>query len=1119
MKNISLEINGVLFDKLTVAENYQDMLTGQEKKTQMDDREGMVYVFSKDCDQGFVNENPFLEFDIIMVNARDKITAVHTMAKAVFSEGETEKEHREKRPDYSSPAPYRYVFELKAGAAKMLGAKVGERLEVDYYQLHSFRNAENIRYAFQLKRIAPKKDWIAPLLRRMEDIASSPDAVRDFILEFVGGKHDIPKLLSCGWVQLNGIDSERSENLWFQKEVFFGERRWWVRLCASVKGHFRHLCILPLANDGAYLSSTDNSGFDAIIDAIRRDFMNSQLELPPDGVEEELENVVWDLSNPSVREEWTERQKKFYIWGKEFFRLNDKSKYYRYRLLNGMLRFDAFCDYDFAMSGPLCAAAELNYRWAVAKLTIMSLMHMSESKDPSFWNDLGYALDHMHEKEAALYCFANAWNQEFDALYANNLWLMGNAIIPELLKNQNWSTLFSVASMMLSAISDKATVKQQVEVLCIVGLVYEKRGDFEEAAKYYEAAYDVYKRKSNDKKSFWGLRWEFPVLYQALMRARMTDKKSCLPYVEAQLKTFPKTPLESGFEERLPVEYVEGDGHGDHWECVADAEQLKDPERFFGVMVREGKVDSKSIEVPGYERGDGLFTQGIGFRYSEKNDSASPVESYFLLGEPESGDKHQFASAFPVFKKGCGSSIIRPLRSMNVWGNAIEATVEFDLRKSKSTLAFFLPDYCGEFLRLKPDTAYRIELGAFAYSVRRFEEREFKIDKGPMLAEEKLRLRKEGKDDNIDSVSVHMTSDFCNISRSLGGWADDVSITAPIDRIEHFTFLDNKCLTLWLKFDERGADITLPVFLKEGNLDDGYCPQVGDVIECGCWLQGWVHESHELGHVPEIPEVEDDEEDDDFFDFDRALLAGVRGTDHDLGGLAVRALEQKGKAEELCRCPEALPGDADFSCRINGSVKFVKVMTGYFEDEEQCRAEWKNFCTRIPKRPDGEPICLLSVVGIKLCDDQYKIYYNGFSKLNPALEKQDDELELEETREVLPHTPQEMAEIIAGAWRNLDVRGVREILADDYEYTSLWVHETMHGADKYLEYLSGKFESVGSRGNKPVVCAVRSDEHHVEIEMQQSVDDKANHLMLQFEIRDGKIISGWMTDPSFRRLK
>lgn len=995
MKNISLEINGVLFDQLTVAENYRDLVDGQENKTRIADREGMVYVFSKDCMQGFVNENQHLEFDIIMVDSRGRITAIHTMKKAVPKEGKMDKVHHDNHPVYPSPIPYRYVFELKSGTVKVLGAKVGDRLDVCYDLLQPFRNAENIRYAFQLKKIVPKNDWIAPLLQRMKNIISSHDAVRDLNLEFTGGRLDQKMLLAAGWIQLDGFDTEKSENIWLQKELSLVDQHCMARLCVSIKGHFRYLYFLELADGGAYLPYNENSNFDAAVDTIRPDFANSQIEPPSMDIEDELERVVWNLSNLSVKDEWSEKQKKFFIWGKEFLRLNEKSKYYRYRLLNGMLRFGDFCDYDFAMSGPLCAAADLNYRWAMAKLIVLSLTRMAGSEDASFWNALGYTLDRINEKIAAFYCFANAWNLDFDALFANNLWLMGNAIIPDLLRNQNWNLLFSVASVMLSAISEKATVKQQIEVLCIVGLIYEKRNDFEEAEKYYEAARDIYQRNSRISNTFWALRWDFPILYQALMRARMTNKELCRIYVEAQLKTFPKTPLESGFNGRLPIEYVEGDGHGDHWGCVTEEEQLKDPEKFFSIMIQEGKVDSKGVALPEYECGEGMFSQGIGYRYSAKEDSASPIESYFLVGKTKKEDRNLFASAFPVFKKGRGSSIIRPLRSMNVWGNAIEATVEFDLQKNRSnTLAFFLPDYCREMLRLKPDIAYRVELGAFAYSVSRFEEREFKIDKGPMLAEEKLRLRKEGKNDNIDSVSIHMTSEFCNISRSFNGWVDDVSIVAPIDRIERFTFLGNRCLTLWLKFDNRGADIMLPVFLKEGHLTDGYQPEVGDVIDCSCWLQGWVHESHELGRVSEMPEQEDDN-DDDAFDFDHLLLAGVRGTDYDLALLAVRALEQKGKVEDLCRCPEALPGDADFSCTVDGVVKFVKVMTGYFENEEKCRAAWQEFCIHTPHRPDGKEVCLLSVVAIKLCDEQYKIYYNGFSRLNPDVIKDDEELDLE----------------------------------------------------------------------------------------------------------------------------
>ena len=993
MKNISLEINGVLFDRLTVAENYQEMTEGLENKMQIDADEGMIYVFGSDTSLAFVNENRYLDIDMIMVDVQGKITAVHTMKKAVFKNGETEEEHLATRPNYPSSVPYRYVFELKSGMAEQIGAEVGKRLDVDYAQLYPFRNADNIRYAFQLKKTATTKDWISPLLLRMEQIAVSDDPVRDLILEFTGGEHDIKYLQHNGWVKLDGIDTEVSENVWLQKEFDINDQLIQGRMCFSAKGHFRHLYFLCFAADGAYLPPEDKGDFKDALSVIQADLANSQVTAPTENIEEEISNVTWKLTNPGVKDEWNESQKKFYIWSKEFIRLNKKSNYYRYRLLNGILRFDNIPIYDFALTSPLCAAAELNYQWASAKLIILSLSKFSESTNPEFWNDLGFALDRMNEKEAAFYCFANAWNLEFEPLYANNLWLMGNCIIPELLKKQNWTTLYSIASTMLSAISDKVTVKEQLEVLCLVGLIYEMKNDFEEAETYYNAAWDIHRRNNKNDKNFWKLRWEFPALYQALMRCRMKDKTSCKEYIEAQLKTFPQTPLESGFQNRLPVEYVEGDGHGDHWDCVTQG-KLDDPEAFFGTMIQEGKVDVKGVELPEYERGEGLFTQGIGFRYQPGEDADSPVESYFIIGVCEKGDSNQFASAFPVFKKGRGSSIITSLDSMNVWSNALEATVEFSLRKDGGNqMAFFLPDFCSESARLKPDTAYRVELGAFAYSVSRFEEREFKIDKGFVLEEEKLRLRKDGKDDNIDSVSIHMANDFCNIARSFSGWADDISIVAPIESIEKFTFLGNKSLILWLQFDERGNNMSLPVFLKEQNLEDGFVPQVGDIVECSCWLQGWVHEAHQLSLSAEIPEENDDKEDDEVFDFAHSLLCGVRGTDYDLNSIIVQALDRKGKVEDICQCPEALPGDADFSCRINGSLKFVKVMTGYFENEDECREKWQKFCKQTIPRLDGRDVHLLSIVGIKLSRDQYKIYYNGFSKLNPAVSADEDELD------------------------------------------------------------------------------------------------------------------------------
>ena len=115
------------------------------------------------------------------------------------------------------------------------------------------------------------------------------------------------------------------------------------------------------------------------------------------------------------------------------------------------------------------------------------------------------------------------------------------------------------------------------------------------------------------------------------------------------------------------------------------------------------------------------------------------------------------------------------------------------------------------------------------------------------------------------------------------------------------------------------------------------------------------------------------------------------------------------------------------------------------------------------------------------------------------------------------HTPQEMAAIIAEAWKNLDTSALREILADDYEYTSQWVYETLYGAETYLDYLSHKFEAM-RRGGRPTVTDARFDDYSIEIDLLQTIDGEAHKGMLAFDVEDGKVVKGCMCRPDFRRI-
>lgn len=122
-----------------------------------------------------------------------------------------------------------------------------------------------------------------------------------------------------------------------------------------------------------------------------------------------------------------------------------------------------------------------------------------------------------------------------------------------------------------------------------------------------------------------------------------------------------------------------------------------------------------------------------------------------------------------------------------------------------------------------------------------------------------------------------------------------------------------------------------------------------------------------------------------------------------------------------------------------------------------------------------------------------------------------------ETSDTSRLTPREMAQIIADAWKNLDISALREILAEDYEYTSQWVFDTMHGAETYLDYLSHKFEAM-KRSGRPTVTDVRWNQELIEIDLMQSIDGESHKGMLAFDVKEGKVVRGCMCRPDFRRI-
>lgn len=115
------------------------------------------------------------------------------------------------------------------------------------------------------------------------------------------------------------------------------------------------------------------------------------------------------------------------------------------------------------------------------------------------------------------------------------------------------------------------------------------------------------------------------------------------------------------------------------------------------------------------------------------------------------------------------------------------------------------------------------------------------------------------------------------------------------------------------------------------------------------------------------------------------------------------------------------------------------------------------------------------------------------------------------------------------AWRELSPEAFPEILAEDHEYGSYWVLDSMHGRDAYCDYIKGKFRTIRrcaaeEGGGAPVASVVSIQ---VGITTQPGNYAYALHFvqgdvktLLTFRFEDGgdKIKSMYMIEPALYTL-
>ncbi len=102
---------------IEIADTDYETQTGLMYRREMEDRQGMLFVFSEEALHSFYMKNTLLALDILFIDKDLKVATIHPNAQPLDEGG------------IPSQVPVQYVLEVKAGLAERWGVQPGDRIE------------------------------------------------------------------------------------------------------------------------------------------------------------------------------------------------------------------------------------------------------------------------------------------------------------------------------------------------------------------------------------------------------------------------------------------------------------------------------------------------------------------------------------------------------------------------------------------------------------------------------------------------------------------------------------------------------------------------------------------------------------------------------------------------------------------------------------------------------------------------------------------------------------------------------------------------------------------------------------------------------------------------------
>ena len=136
-KEVTIAVKGETFT-FDLALDFQSRQLGLMHRDKLEDGKGMLFVFTDASERSFWMKNCLFNIDLIFLDSRGTITAVHSMqTEEPKSEIESEFAYENRLNHYWSNGPARFAMEFKEGTNDQLGFKVNDKLDLDLNYLKS----------------------------------------------------------------------------------------------------------------------------------------------------------------------------------------------------------------------------------------------------------------------------------------------------------------------------------------------------------------------------------------------------------------------------------------------------------------------------------------------------------------------------------------------------------------------------------------------------------------------------------------------------------------------------------------------------------------------------------------------------------------------------------------------------------------------------------------------------------------------------------------------------------------------------------------------------------------------------------------------------------------------